>query len=318
MSEQIVTIAAAVDIGTNSVKLTVGRRTADGGIEVLLDQTKITRLGQGVDAGGRLDDRAMHRTLIALASLGQDARNRGAGQIAAAGTSALRDAANGAEFVAQAERDLGGRVEIISGDREAELTYTAARHDQDLNIPADTTLVTVDIGGGSTEVVIGRGDEVAFRRSLQLGAVRVTERTLLTDPPTSEERQAAAAMADDVLAVVPLPTGGAPVRIVVSGGTAANLAAMALLSAHPDATVTPDAIHGTTLTLQEIDARIDALAMLPLAERKMTPGLEPDRADVIVGGATVLARALRRVGASEVVVSARGLRFGLLYELLEI
>jgi exopolyphosphatase/guanosine-5'-triphosphate,3'-diphosphate pyrophosphatase len=307
-------IAAAVDIGTNSVKITVGRREADGRVTVLLDQTSITRLGKGVDKTGRLDDEAMHRTLTALASFGQDARNLAAQTIAAVGTSALRDAANGPAFVRQAAGDLGGTVEVIAGEREASLVYASARHDADLHLPADATLVTIDIGGGSTEIVIGRGDDITFRDSLQLGAVRVTERTLPTDPPTADERNAAVKMIDDALGHVPTPEG--TVLVVASGGTAANLAAMEIMAAPRETKVTPDTLHGTRLTLAQVEARIDSLAALPLTERKKTPGLEPDRADVIIAGMLVQARALHRFGVETLVVSARGLRFGLLYELL--
>ena len=309
-------IVAAIDIGTNSVKITVGRRTARG-VEVLLDRVEMTRLGKGVDAGGRLSDEAIHRTLTALASFGQDARNLRSERIAAVGTSALRDAANGAEFVARAERDLGGSVEVISGDREADLTYAAARHDPDLGLPSDpdTVLVTIDIGGGSTEIVVGRGDVREFRRSLQIGAVRLTERALPSDPPTTAERGDAARIADDILSVVPVPAGGRVV-VVGSGGTVASLAAMDLMEENPGATVTPDALHGRRLSVGQIESRIERLSAVPLAKRKATPGLEPARADVILAGAILQARVLRRLGATDLTVSARGLRFGLLYELL--
>jgi exopolyphosphatase/guanosine-5'-triphosphate,3'-diphosphate pyrophosphatase len=310
--------AAAVDIGTNSVKLTVGRRRDDGSLDVLLDTTTVTRLGKGVDAAGRLDDEAVHRTLTALASFGQEARNLHATRIAAVGTSALRDAANGAEFVRQATLDLGGTVEVISGDREAELIYWAGRRDPDLALPSDenVTVATMDIGGGSTEFVLGRGETILFRDSLQLGAVRLTERALPSDPPTPEELARAAALADEALSVVPVPDG--PAVIVGSGGTIANLVAMELRE-RPDAPakITADLLHATRLTLAQIENRIARLSAVPLAERRSTPGLEPDRADVIVAGAIIQARSLRRLGATEVLASARGLRYGLLYELLD-
>jgi exopolyphosphatase/guanosine-5'-triphosphate,3'-diphosphate pyrophosphatase len=309
--------AAAVDIGTNSVKLTVGRREADGRLTVLLDTTAITRLGKGVDKTGRLDPEAVRRTLEALAEFGEKAKARGAGRIAAVGTSALRDAANGQEFVAEASKRLGGPVEVISGDREAELIYNAARRDPEITrqTRGATALVVMDIGGGSTEVVLGRGDAVRFRDSLQLGAVRLTERTMPSDPPSEAERQAAISLADEVLAAVPTPDGA--VVVVGSGGTIANLAAMELMAADPSGHITPDDLHGTRLTRAQIEARIAALAAMPLAERRETPGLESDRADVIIAGAIILARGLHRAGADVVIASARGLRYGLLYEVLD-
>lgn len=296
-------VAAAVDIGTNSVKLTVARRG-----EILYDATRITRLGKKVDASGRLDPEAVARTLAALAEMGAAARERGAARIAAVGTSALRDASDGAAFVAAAAEALGGVVEVISGEREARLTYLAARRDPDLALPDDRPVATCDIGGGSTEIVLGEGDALRFFMSLQLGAVRLTERALPSDPPTPAERARAGQMADDALAAVPSSDGA---LLVASGGTAANLAGIAR------GRLDPAAIHGQRLTAAQIVGQVDALAALPLAARRDVPGLEPERADVIVAGALILARTLHRLGAPAAIVSARGLRYGLLYELLD-
>jgi exopolyphosphatase/guanosine-5'-triphosphate,3'-diphosphate pyrophosphatase len=309
--------AAAVDIGTNSVKLTVGRREAEGRLSVLLDTTEITRLGKGVDAAGRLAPDAVQRTLDALAGFGEKAKEFGAVRVAAVGTSALRDATNGQEFVDAASKRLGGLIEVISGNREAELIYNAARRDPEIarQTGGAAALAVMDIGGGSTEVVLGRGNTVQFRDSLQLGAVRLTERTMHADPPTEAERQAAIALADQILTAAPIPEG--EVVAVGSGGTIANLAAMELMAADPSRRVTPDDLHGTCLTRDQIEARIRNLAAVPLAKRRKTPGLEPERADVIIAGAIIQACALHRFCADAVIVSARGLRYGLLYELLD-
>lgn len=309
--------AAAIDIGTNSVKVTVGRRGPDGAVEVLRDRTAITRLGKGVAAGGSLDPEAVRRTLEALADFALEARSLGAHRIAAVGTSALRDAQDGPQFVEQARHALNGTVEVISGDREAQLVYTAGRRDPQLAplVAGAGTLVTMDIGGGSTEFVVGSGDRVTFQTSLQLGAVRLTERAGFSDPPTAEELARAEAIADEALAAVPAPEGG--VVVVASGGTVANLVAMERKAADPGLALNADAIHAFRLTLAQIEARLAQLASLPLDERRRVPGLEPDRADVIVAGAVVQARALRRLGVSDLLASARGVRFGLLYELLD-
>jgi exopolyphosphatase/guanosine-5'-triphosphate,3'-diphosphate pyrophosphatase len=314
------TTVAAVDIGTNSVKMTVATGGAGAPFRVLTDVTAITRLGKKVDADGRLTDEAVNRTLAAIDGFAHEARALGVTRIEAVGTSALRDAANGQEFIERAEALLGGRLEVISGDREAALIYTAARRDPDLPLPEDagTILATTDIGGGSTEVVLGRDDTVTFRQSLQLGAVRLTERALLSDPPTEEELANAIALADEILGVVPIPASGAAVFLVGSGGTAANLAAMELSVNHPAGSpaLTLEEVHATRLTTRQIEDRIASLAAVPVFERRGTPGLEPDRADVIVAGAIIQARALRHLGADTMVVSLRGLRYGLLYEML--
>jgi exopolyphosphatase/guanosine-5'-triphosphate,3'-diphosphate pyrophosphatase len=310
-------IAASVDIGTNSVKITVARRGDDGRLDVLLDTTTITRLGKGVDAAGRLDPEAVTRTLDALAEFGRRAKELGAAKVAAAGTSALRDAENGPEFVAAAGERLGGPVEVIAGEREAHLTYTAARLDPDLKAAlagdghAGATLATIDIGGGSTEIVIGRGDAVLYRDSLQLGAVRLTERVAPSDPWTDVQVTDAILRADQALSTVPEP--GEPVAVIGSGGTIANLASAE--RGRPEQGI--DGLHATRLSRAQIESRVRALAALPLAERRNVPGMEPDRADVIVAGAVIQARALYRLSADSVYVSLRGLRYGLLYELLD-
>ena len=314
-------IAAAVDVGTNSVKMTVAYRDATERAVVLHDETRITRLGKKVDASGRLDSGAVQQTIDALRSFGETARNLGAAKIAAVGTSALRDAANRDEFVTAAETALSGRVEVISGDREAALTFLAARRDPDLglaNLAANGTVATTDSGGGSTEVVLGAAGNkggIAFKTSLQLGAVRLTEQAAFSDPPTAEELANAEQIARDSFVQIPKPDGA--VVLVASGGTAANLAAMEIMADTNRAQkLTPDLIHGTNLSLEQIEGRIAHLASLSLAERRKVPGLEPDRADVIIAGAIIQAESLRHFGLNTLLVSARGLRYGLLYELL--
>ena len=309
--------AAAVDIGTNSVKMVVGRRGNAGDVETLRDQVITTRLGKGVDKAGRLDPEAVERTLDALRGFAEKAKELGATRIAAVGTSALRDAANGPAFVKAATAILGGAVEVISGDREASLIYQAARQDPEISRRTQgvANIAVMDIGGGSTEFVLGSDGKLIFQESLQLGAVRLTERTLPADPPTSDELAAASAHADSILAVVPKPTGAT--LVVGSGGTIANLVAMEKSAADPSFMTTPDAVHAVALTLPQIEARIASLASLTLASRRHVAGLEPDRADVIIAGAIIQARALARLGADTVLASARGLRYGLLYEMLE-
>jgi exopolyphosphatase/guanosine-5'-triphosphate,3'-diphosphate pyrophosphatase len=316
MDESVV--VAAVDIGTNSVKLTVAETRGGGGLSVLADATRVTRLGKGVDGSGRLAPEAVERTLGALAEFAGRARDLGAVRVAAVGTSALRDAANGADFVAEAARVLGGPLEIISGDREAHLVHAAARRDPDLRLPEAGPLAVMDIGGGSTEFVLGHGSTITFRDSLQLGAVRLTERALPGDPPAEGDVRRAIEIVDEILAEIPAPPtpaapAGSGVTLVGSGGTIANLAAME--KGLPE--FAPQTLHGMRLSRAQIDARVDALAARTVAERRGIPGLEPDRADVILAGAIIQARALHRLGADEVIVSVRGLRYGLLYELAD-
>ena len=310
--------AASVDIGTNSVKITIAQRGENGRVRVLHDETRITRLGKSVDAQGRLSSAAMQQTLDALRDFGETARNMGASRIAAVGTSALRDAQNGAEFIPDVQAVLSGTVEIITGDREAELTFLAARRDPDLALSdtlTGTKIATTDSGGGSTEVVIGNADgERVFQKSLQIGAVRVTERAAFSDPPTKGELQTARQIVRDAFTDVPAPSS--PLVLVASGGTAANLGAMQWAAENPGAQLTSGSVHGTRLSLVQIEEQIAYLASLGLADRRNVPGLESERADVIIAGAMIQAESLRHFGADAILVSLHGLRYGFLYELL--
>lgn len=295
---------AAVDIGTNSVKMTVARAGA-----VLAERTVVTRLGEGVATSGRLADSAIERTLTALTSFALGAREAGASRIAAVATSAVRDAANGPEFSAKAAALLGGPVETISGLREAGLVHRAALSDPDLILPPGARLVAVDVGGGSTEIVVGTAEGIEAATSLQMGAVRLSEMADLLGPgpidPGAMVR--AGETVDHALHGIFVPAG--PVVLSASGGTAANLAGIDL------GALDPARIHGHHMPVDAIEARIATLAALPLADRRRIPGLEPDRADVIVAGAIVLARCARWFHCGEVRASLRGVRHGLLSEL---
>jgi exopolyphosphatase / guanosine-5'-triphosphate,3'-diphosphate pyrophosphatase len=307
-------IVAAIDIGTNSVKMVVGEAG-----HVLFDGSKITRLGKGIAAqDGNLLPDAVALTLSALAEFGERARLLGASKIHAVGTSALRDAGEKAQaqFIDQVHALFGGAddvtIEVISGDQEAYLTYISARKDPDLAISSTALLATTDGGGGSTEVVIGDADGIVFQHSLQLGAVRLTEQALYSNPPTDCELSDAEELAGLRAEVIPIPSR--PVILVASGGTAANLAAMHL--AENEKEVNVKTLHGVTLTKEAIVARGNALAALPWADRRETPGLEPARADVIVAGILIQVALMERLGADTLTVSARGLRYGLFYEML--
>lgn len=297
---------AAIDIGTNSTKITVADVDDDGGIRVVTEDSDVTRLGEGVDQNKKLNDAAMSRTLDAVARFAEAARQQGAVEVLGAGTSALRDAANGQEFLGQAKQRAGIEIEIITGDREAQLAYAAVRSDPNLPLPEGASLLVFDIGGGSTELILGQGAGVGRHKSLNVGAVRLTERFLRTDPPSADEIQAAARFAEEALATF-IPPPGIPL-VVGIGGTAVNIACVTKGLAKTD----PDAVHGMTLSAKDVDAALERFRSAPLAERRAIPGLEPKRADVIIGGALLLDRLLAHFGADRLVVSARGLRFGLL------
>lgn len=297
---------AAIDIGTNSTKVTVADVDAQGRLTVVSEEADVTRLGEGVDKSRRLNEAAVSRTLDAVARFAKSARNEGAIEVLAAGTSALRDAANGPDFIAQAKQRAGVDIEIITGDREAQLAYSAVRSDTSLQIPDGVSLLVFDIGGGSTELILGDKTGVGRHKSLDIGAVRLTERFLHTDPPTEDELTQASDYAAGLLDTFAAPD--TTPFIAGIGGTAVNIAAVTRGEASSD----QDALHGTMLSASEVLAALERFRSVPLAERRQIPGLEPKRADVITAGALILDRLLARFRAGHLVVSVRGLRYGLL------
>jgi exopolyphosphatase/guanosine-5'-triphosphate,3'-diphosphate pyrophosphatase len=293
-------LLATIDVGTNSVLLQVARRGAAGQVEVLEDRATITRLGQGIDRTQRLDDAAVARTLSVLSDYARRARELGA-RIVAVGTSAARDATNAAHFLAQAERILGTPLAVLSGNEEAELTYLGAT--QGLSLDADE-LCVVDIGGGSTEIVRGRRGRIVQSVSLDIGAVRLTERHGVSAPATPAQL---AAVEADVARALAASRVKPSTPLVAIAGTATTLAAILGRVAPYD----PKRIHGARVSTEQLRELTSALAAMPLAERHLIPGLDPGRADVIVTGALLLLGLVKVAEASEITVSNGGVRMGL-------
>ena len=291
---------AAIDIGTNSVLLLVAERR-EGGFAAVAERAEITRLGRGVDRTGALSAEGMEATLRCLESFAGEARALGARQIAAIATSAARDASNGERFLEEARGRAGVAVEIISGDEEAELAFSAATADFGRG-----PLVVVDIGGGSTEFIHGAGGQVRFRKSFDVGSVRLTERFVTAHPVPEPERAAVRAHLRDAFAALPPPPAGA--RMVGIAGTVTTLYAVQHRVDPYDAT----SVHGHDLARAELSALAGALCGASLEERRRMPGLQPGRADVICAGALILEAAMDRLGAAACTVSDRGVRWGLI------
>lgn len=298
---------ATIDIGSNSVLLLVAEADERGRLRAIAEDSELTRLGRGVDETGVLDEKALSNTLEAIGRFANEARSLGATRLAATATSAARDARNGSRLLDGAA-SLGIPVEIISGDREAQLAYRAVAADFRRK---GETLAVVDIGGGSTEVIVGDGEAIDFRRSFDVGAVRLTERYLRGDPPIPDSlRQLDEALGKQLAGVPVLPPSA---RVVGIAGTFTTLAAMTLELERYDATK----IHGFELDLVELDHFAIALAEMPLAERLRLPGLHPRRADVIAAGARLAAAVTHRLGVKRVTIGDRGVRWGLAQELME-
>jgi exopolyphosphatase/guanosine-5'-triphosphate,3'-diphosphate pyrophosphatase len=281
---------AVVDIGTNTTRLLVAE-VEDGQVVELERRTRITRLGQDVDATGRLADEAMDRVAETIAGYREVIDRVGAKTVVAVATSAMRDSANGPQFHDYLQQKYGVDARTISGDEEARLTFlgaTAGRND-------DRETVVIDIGGGSTEYVLGRaGEDPSFHTSTQMGSVRHTERFLHSDPPKPDELQA---LGEDVRATVPRIHAEHAIAVA---GTATSLAAI-------DGA---EEVHGYHLTLGGCERLAAMLAAMPLDERRHVKGLHPDRAPTIVAGAVILTESVRALGLDEVEISDRDLLHG--------
>lgn len=292
-----------MDVGSNSVKLLLADRDESGEFTLHQEFAQITRLGEGMHAC-RLREAAMRRTIEKLQEFLATCQDTGVEGLAVVGTAALREAANGDEFVERAHA-VGVPLERITGIEEARLSYLAVRLDPHWR--SYPLITVVDIGGGSTEIVRGGGD-VAERRSIKLGAVRLTERTLQSNPPTIHEIAEASQLAGALLEEV-LPVTGAGIAVGV-GGTFTNLAAVKLGLSGRD----PEQIHGMRLTIDDIEKMAERFAGLTTEERQAIPGIDPGRADIILAGSIILIQTLNRLGLEVCDVSSRGLRWGVLYD----
>lgn len=295
---------ASLDVGSNTVKLTIADLQSPGTWVPVVDVSRPTRLGEGIHAR-RLREAGVRRTLDALEEYAALCREHGVTSVAAVGTSALRDAVNRDDLLVRAS-GLGFDIEAIPGEEEARLSYLAVCRDPLWR--GGGRPVVLDIGGGSTEVIVPREEGGVDRCSLQVGAVRLTEACLASDPPTAEEIAAAVALVDEQFGELSVDdwSGG----VVGVGGTFANLAAVA--EGHEEPRL--EALHGRVLTAGEMDSQIGRYAAMDVEQRVTIPGLDPTRADIILGGALIARRFLHAIGAAELRVSLRGLRWGLLYD----
>ncbi len=302
---------AAVDIGTNSTRLLVADvdgTGSDARLVTLDRRMRITRLGKGVDAARALHPDAITRTVDALREYRAVLDELGVERVRATATSAARDAGNRDEFFGPAADVLGVEPELLGGEEEARLSFIGATADLDEPAP----YLVVDIGGGSTEFVVGT-DEPAALASIDVGCVRLSEQLLVSDPPAPEELSEAVAIVRDHLADVDreIPAVRDAATLVGLAGTVTTVAAVELGLPEYDA----DKLHHFRLTKDAAEDVFRTLATEPAAERRHNPGLEPGRVDVIVGGAVVLVTILRVLGFDELVVSEADILDGLVRSL---
>ena len=289
------TRVAAVDLGTNSTRLLVAD-VSDDHVEEVERLLRITRLGERVDVRRILLPSAIARVRSCLTDYRRRAEALGAEAVLAVATSAVRDAENGEAFLGEIEHGFGFSTRLLTGGEEAELTFRGVTSDRAL---PDGTLV-VDVGGGSTELTVGGPHGVSFSTSLQIGCVRLTERFLASDPPSAAE---VAACAEHVRSALP------PLDVPGAIGVAGTVTTAAALDLGLDA-YDPVLIHGHRISRASVEATLERLAALPLAERREVAGLEPARAPVIVGGLVVLREVLDAYGLDAIEASERDLLHG--------
>jgi len=294
---------AVIDIGTNTLLLLI----ADEAMQPIVDLCRFGRLGKGLDATGRLADDAIATSLAICREYREVMDQHGIARPIAIATQAMREAKNAADFMVPAETILGATIEVIGGEREAQLAQAAVA--QTFPELAAARYVVVDVGGGSTEIITVDRGRVAARTSLPIGAVRLTERHLRHDPPTAPEIAALSADIDRHLATLALPHA---IPVIGTAGTATTLAAVKLGLEIYD----PLAVTGLRLSRDGVVVLLGRLLAATVAQRKTFPGIEPQRADVIAAGAAIYARILQQVDAPVLITCDRGIRWGVAYEAL--
>jgi exopolyphosphatase/guanosine-5'-triphosphate,3'-diphosphate pyrophosphatase len=295
---------AVVDLGTNTTRVLVAD-VVDGRVHELARETNVTRLGEGVDSTGRLADGAIERVAARLAEYKAIIDDLQPERTVALATSAVRDASNGGEFRTLLHDRFELDVHIIPGEEEARLTFlgaTAARQ------PGAGPFVVIDIGGGSTEFVVGStGADPVFRVSTQAGSVRQTERHLKEDPPSDEDLLTLRAAIRSIIEhAVPAAIRDQVRQGIAVAGTATSLAA---IDQHLDP-YDPERVDGYGLLLEASERMLGELAAIPLEARKRTPGLHPDRAPTIIAGAAILVESMRVFGLASVEVSEADILHG--------
>ncbi|MBI4429894.1 MAG: Ppx/GppA family phosphatase [Ignavibacteriales bacterium] len=295
----------SIDIGTNTILMLVADIDTDGTLTVIRDEHAIARLGKGVDANKMILPETFERVLGLLQKYKNISEDCGSEKILARGTSALRDAQNQSEFNDFIRKKLSFEVSVLTGAEEADLTYLGAISDF-LQEGAKRNFAVLDIGGGSTELIAGQDLEVKSRQSLDIGSVRLTERFLKTSPPSSlGVSQALSLIRSQVTQFSPLSSTA---RLIGVAGTLTTLAAIDLKLPSFDR----EKVHGHLLTFDAVHTIFNQLRIRTLEELRSIPQIVPERADIILAGILILLETMKQLNANEIVVSDRGLRYGIL------
>ena len=297
---------AAIDIGSNTILLLIGQITPQGTFEVIQDCGETTRLGRGLQKGGKFDPVSVQASIAALKHFCSLCEQEGVKEIACVGTNALRIAQDADTFIQEIQKGCNISPRIISEEEEARLSYLSVQKDPLIRQDA----VVMDVGGGSTEYIFRHTKSTSDQLkiiSLPLGAVRLTEQFLYRDPPSRDEVKKLRAEIDKSLHTIPPVSEG---ELVGIGGTAVTLATMHLgLNAFDR-----EKVHGLNLSITELRGQVKELREKDLAARKEIKGLSPDRADIILAGAMIILAMMERLKRNTLYISTHGLRYGLFYQ----
>ncbi len=297
---------AVIDVGSNSIKLLLAEPGDKGSVKTVIDKSNIVRLGEGLKETGRISREAMERNCQAITEFSRLAVENEAHDVVGVGTMALRSAENSAEFLKMVKDASGVEVRVISGDEEARLAYLAVLS----WFKFAGKLAIFDIGGGSTEFIFGEGETIEKKFSLDIGAIRITEEFLKSDPVTDAE--VARALAEIQTFFTANDVAGKVNQLVGMGGTVTSIGSVK----HELETYDPDIIQGSHLERKDIQAQIALYRDKTVAERENITGLQAKRADVILAGACIVKVIMEKIGADYLTISDRGLRHGFMYEVM--
>ncbi len=296
---------ASIDIGANAIKFYLAEKSECGDWKVILDKAEVTRLGEGLNQTNKISAIAMNRNMAVLGEMIDIARREGADEVLAVGTMVLRTASNARDFIRQVYKKFGLKIEVIPGEEEARLSFLAVT--TNLNVSNDRFII-FDIGGGSTEFISGQNHHMEQRSSVNIGVVRLTEEILQSDPVTESEFNMSKKAIESAFQSVAIPNRLN--KLIGVGATLTTLGAMK----HEMGVYDPAIIHGSYLTLSDVEGLILLLKSRTIAERKRIVGLEPKRADVILAGAMMVQAVMKMTGMDLVMISDRGVRHGLLID----
>ncbi len=299
---------ASIDIGTNTILLLIAE-VDKGKLKPLFEMETIVRLGEGLQKNGVLSQEAMERGLRTLTHYFGKCQPMGVQEIFAVGTSALREAKNSGDFLKMIKGKLNLAIEVISGEEEAELSFLAVV--RDLNDLNKSTLV-IDVGGGSTEFIYGKGDQIIEWISLPIGIVHFTEQYLVSDPVKKDELERMEMEIRKLLPRIPHPKE--PLLMVSIGGTGTTLASVEQRLEE----FVPEKIHHFVLKKEALKNQIHLYRSKTMKKRKKIPGLPPARADVILAGGAILYMAMEELKCESVLINCHGVRYGLLYKRLNL